>query len=220
MAPKIPPSLLHASQLSDTFVPAPGNYISRVTLSGTGLTLGALGLVPYFAQRPKAVLSRRVLLGFSTVGSTCLGLVGAVCEDDKAPSWATVECVPPTCRGHRVRRALSARRATALPLTHRALVEQRARSFDYIKRVHLGDAHWLSTVALGPQEQSMHKVVDSTQGESCSQLTCGRPPAQTPSLIQLSGAQCCDGFTWASASVRSSSCRVGRRLSRRRVERV
>ena len=42
------------------------------------------------------------------------------------------------------------------------LVEQRSRSFEYLKRVQQGDTHWLSTVALGPQEQPLHKGVDAT----------------------------------------------------------
>jgi len=51
-----------------------------------------------------------------------------------APSWSTVE----------------------------NLVEQRFRTFEYLKRVQQGDTHWLSTVALGPQEQPLHKGVDAT----------------------------------------------------------
>ena len=51
-----------------------------------------------------------------------------------APSWSTVE----------------------------NLVEQRSRAFEYLKRVQQGDTHWLSTVALGPQEQPLHKGVDAT----------------------------------------------------------
>ena len=51
-----------------------------------------------------------------------------------APSWSTVE----------------------------NLVEQRSRAFEYLKRVQQGDSHWLSTVALGPQEGLLHKGVDST----------------------------------------------------------
>ena len=51
-----------------------------------------------------------------------------------APSWSTVE----------------------------NLVGQRSRAFEYLKRVQQGDTHWLSTVALGPQEGPLHKGVDST----------------------------------------------------------
>ena len=36
--------------LSDTFVPEPGNYISRVTLSATSLIVAALGFVPSAAE--------------------------------------------------------------------------------------------------------------------------------------------------------------------------
>jgi len=50
-----------------------------------------------------------------------------------APSWSTVE----------------------------NLVGQRSRAFEYLKRVQQGDTHWLSTVALGPQEGPLHKGVDS-----------------------------------------------------------
>ena len=51
-----------------------------------------------------------------------------------APSWSTVE----------------------------DLVEQRSRTFAYLKRVQQGDTHWLSTVELGPQEQPLQKGVDAT----------------------------------------------------------
>ena len=51
-----------------------------------------------------------------------------------APSWSTVE----------------------------NLVEQRSRAFEYLKRVQQGDTHWLSTVALGSQEQPLHRGVDAT----------------------------------------------------------
>lgn len=54
-------------------------------------------------------------------------------------------------------------------------MEQRARSFDYIKHVHTGDTHWLSTVALGPQEQSMTKAVDSMQGAAHPALARTQP---------------------------------------------
>ena len=43
------------------------------------------------------------------------------------------------------------------------LVEQRARSFDYLKQVHQGDAHWLSAVTLGPQDAALSRSVESLQ---------------------------------------------------------
>jgi hypothetical protein len=43
------------------------------------------------------------------------------------------------------------------------LVEQRARSFDYLKQVHQGDMHWLSAVTLGPQDAALSRSVESLQ---------------------------------------------------------
>jgi len=51
-----------------------------------------------------------------------------------APSWSTVE----------------------------NLVEHRSRAYEYLKHVQQGDTHWLSTVALGPQEQPLQRAVDQT----------------------------------------------------------
>ena len=82
---KLGPAFL--PMLSDTFVPAPGNYISRMVLSPCALSIGVLGLAPYFTRRQSAPpMSRKLLLGMSTVASVCLGLVGAVCESTNVPS--------------------------------------------------------------------------------------------------------------------------------------
>ena len=73
--------------LSDTFVPIPGNYISRVALSLCGLAVGALGLLPFFdPQQPEECLPRWVLLAMSTCAGVLLGVVGAVCEFDDVPT--------------------------------------------------------------------------------------------------------------------------------------
>jgi hypothetical membrane protein len=73
--------------LSDTFVPAPGNFISRVSLSMSALSMMAIGLVPYFSlSQPNECIGRGVLLALSTVGCICLGCVGAVCESTNVPS--------------------------------------------------------------------------------------------------------------------------------------
>ena len=83
--------------LSDTFVPEPGNYISRVTLSATSLIVAALGFVPYYAaKQPKECIPKGVLLGMSTVATACLATVGAVCESDNAPSCEGAETVHTT----------------------------------------------------------------------------------------------------------------------------
>ena len=47
--------------LSDTFVPAPGNYISRMMLSMTALTMGCLGFLPYY-NKGTPDLGRRMLI--------------------------------------------------------------------------------------------------------------------------------------------------------------
>ena len=73
--------------LSDTFVPVPGNYISRVVLSLTALGLFALGAVDYFSPvQLGGRTSKALLLGLSSLASFCLGIVGAVCESDDVAS--------------------------------------------------------------------------------------------------------------------------------------
>ena len=42
------------------------------------------------------------------------------------------------------------------------LVEQRSRSFEYLKRVQQGDTHWLSTVALGATRATAAPMTYST----------------------------------------------------------
>ena len=82
---KLGPAFL--PMLSDTFVPAPGNYISRVVLSGAALIIGCIGAAPYYTKRQSILpIGRKALLSMSTVASVCLGVVGAVCEDDNTPS--------------------------------------------------------------------------------------------------------------------------------------
>lgn len=73
--------------LSDTFVPAPGNYLSRAALSQAGLVIVLMGLLPYHsARQPSECLPRKLLLGMSTLAGTCLAVVGAVCESDHVGS--------------------------------------------------------------------------------------------------------------------------------------
>ena len=74
--------------LSDTFVPVPGNYISRIMLSVSALNMGIIGLAPYFdaALNGYGALPRKLLLGASTVASIALGCVGAVCESTHVPT--------------------------------------------------------------------------------------------------------------------------------------
>ena len=69
--------------LSDTFVPIPGNYISRISLSLCGIALFPLAAVPYYSpQQPDECLPRRALLVMAMLGAVCLQAVGAVCESD------------------------------------------------------------------------------------------------------------------------------------------
>lgn len=78
--------------LSGTFVPIPGNYISRIVLSLTGLALYPLAAIPYYSPaQPHECISRKLLAGMAMVGATCLAVVGAVCESDNEP----------TCMGNR-----------------------------------------------------------------------------------------------------------------------
>lgn len=78
--------------LSGTFVPIPGNYISRIVLSLTGLALYPLAAIPYYSPaQPHECISPKLLAGMAMVGATCLAVVGAVCESDNEP----------TCMGNR-----------------------------------------------------------------------------------------------------------------------
>jgi hypothetical membrane protein len=69
--------------LSGTFVPIPGNYISRIVLSLTGLALYPLAAIPYYSPaQPYECISRKLIAGMAMIGATCLAVVGAVCESD------------------------------------------------------------------------------------------------------------------------------------------
>lgn len=77
---KLGPAFL--PMISDTFVPAPGNYISRIQFSMTGLAVIAIGLAPYYSpKQPDECISRNLLLGISTVCGLLVSVIGAVCED-------------------------------------------------------------------------------------------------------------------------------------------
>ena len=54
---KLGPAFL--PMLSDTFVPAPGNYISRVVLSGAALIIGCIGAAPKMRSLRSLVIRSR-----------------------------------------------------------------------------------------------------------------------------------------------------------------
>lgn len=82
---KLGPAFL--PMLSDTFVPQPGNFLSRGVLSLTGAALALLGAVPYYSPtQPSECISRSVLFWMSAVAAFNLGIVGAVCESTDVPS--------------------------------------------------------------------------------------------------------------------------------------
>ena len=56
----------------------------------------------------------------------------------------------------------------ALPTRPRArrvheLIDHRARSFQYIRRVHAGQKHWLGTVAFATDDLAQPRLYDSSQ---------------------------------------------------------
>jgi len=75
--------------ISDTFVPIPGNYISRMVFSAGQFGLGAVMAMDYFSYRminPGAACATKFWLVITLVATVCLGIVGAVCESDTAPT--------------------------------------------------------------------------------------------------------------------------------------
>lgn len=80
--------------LSDTFVPIPGNYISRISLNACGIVLFPLAAVPYYSTaQPDEWISRKALAAMAMLGAVCLATVGAVCESDDAPTCMGNETV-------------------------------------------------------------------------------------------------------------------------------
>jgi len=75
--------------ISDTFVPIPGNYISRMVFSAGQFGLGAVMIMDYYSYRminPGAACATKFWLVITLVATVCLGIVGAVCESDTAPT--------------------------------------------------------------------------------------------------------------------------------------
>ena len=75
--------------ISDTFVPIPGNYISRMVFSAGQFGLGAVMIMDYFSYRmekPSSGFATKFWLVITLVATVCLGIVGAVCESDTAPT--------------------------------------------------------------------------------------------------------------------------------------
>lgn len=82
---KLGPAFL--PMLSDTFVPQPGNFLSRGMLSLTAASLTVLGSIPYFSSyQPDECIPRTILFAMSAIAATNLGVVGAVCENAHAAS--------------------------------------------------------------------------------------------------------------------------------------
>ena len=70
--------------ISDTFVPAPGNYLSRWVLNKAALSIAGLVTVAYFDHERKSC--RKFWLYLAVFCCACLAVVGAVCESTNKPS--------------------------------------------------------------------------------------------------------------------------------------
>ena len=76
--------------ISDTFVPIPGNYISRMVFSFGQFGLGTVMVMDYYSYRldkpSSSECATKFWLCLTLIATVCMGIVGAVCESDTAPT--------------------------------------------------------------------------------------------------------------------------------------
>lgn len=75
--------------ISDTFVYPPGSYLSRLTLSVCGIGLALILVIDrasFLEENPTKTRNANVVLFLSLLAAVAIGIVGAVCESDSAPT--------------------------------------------------------------------------------------------------------------------------------------